>query len=55
MAETGDFDTLVDTEGKHRWVYDSPNGGQHLGPTLHKSRAAAIRAGKQWLAERSKK
>jgi hypothetical protein len=46
------FDTTTNDEGKHRWVFNGPGGSQHHGPTWHKSRAAAIRAGRKWLAER---
>lgn len=45
-----EWDTIENDAGRFRWVYNKPNGAQHLGATLHKTRSAAIRAGKTWLA-----
>jgi hypothetical protein len=56
VTETPEFDTLVNAEGKYRWVYNNPvTGEQRVGPKLHKTKALAIRAGKEWLATRKKK
>jgi hypothetical protein len=54
MSDDG-FDTMTNDAGEHRWTWTSPNGAEHVGPTWHKSRAAAIRAGRKWLAERENK
>lgn len=47
------FDTIEGDDGQHRWVWNNPESAeQRIGPTLHPSRRAAIRACKQWLAAR---
>jgi hypothetical protein len=42
--------------GEHRWIWNDPvSAAQHMGADWHPTRAKAIRAGKQWLADRGKK
>lgn len=51
-----EFDTIETDEGEHRWVWNNPaNAEQRVGPGLHPSRRAALRAGKQWLAARGQR
>lgn len=46
-----EFDSIETADGQHRWVWNNPESAeQRVGPGLHPSRRAAIRAGKQWLA-----
>jgi hypothetical protein len=48
------FTTTTNDKGQHKWVWVGPGGSEFHGPGWHKTRAAAIRAGKKWLDERSK-
>lgn len=43
---------VIGEKRKYRWVWNGPGGQQHVGPTLHRSKAEAVRAGKEWLAKR---
>jgi hypothetical protein len=54
MTDDG-FDTMTNAKGEHRWTWTSPNGAEHVGPKFYRSRAAALKAGREWLAEREKK
>lgn len=45
-----DFD-VIGTKGHFRWVWNNPrNAEQRIGPEAHKTKAAALNAGREWLA-----
>lgn len=48
-----EFDTIEGDDG-FRWVWDNPaNAEQRVGPIAHKSKRAALAAGRKWLEERN--
>lgn len=49
----GDFDTIENDQGQHRWIWTSPDGAEFLGGSWHASRSAALKAGKKWVQERN--
>lgn len=44
----GVFDVQDSPDGFY-WTYTTPNGGMFLGPDRHRTKAAAKKAGQQWL------
>ena len=52
MIDGGDFDVEVSVAGEYRWSYVTPGGAMYMGPRMHKTKAAALAAGKKWLKER---
>jgi hypothetical protein len=51
VTPDGDWDTQTNDAGQHRWVWHSGGGAEYVGPSWYKTRAAALRAGRKWLAE----
>ena len=48
----GEFDTQTNGKRQYRWVYNSPTGAEFLGPGWHKTKKAALQAGRDWLEAR---
>lgn len=52
QTEYGVFDTEEHpATGQFQWVWTSPGGAEHRGPSFHDSESAALKAGRDWLRQ----
>jgi hypothetical protein len=52
MGDDG-LDAVKTKDGQFRFRYTTRGGAEHWGPSLHKTAAAAKRAGRKWLEVRA--